>query len=406
MNTHAEGHPAASLRSGWVWILGALTAIGPLSIDMYLPSFPAIEHGLGANSGSVELTLASYFIGMAVGQLFYGPFSDRFGRKPPLYAGLALYFIASIGCMLAQSVEALTSWRLLQGLGGCAGAVIARAIVRDRCGAREAARVFSMLILVMGLAPMLAPLLGGQLLVVAGWRALFGVLAGFAVLCLASLYLGLPESHRTDEEPPLRFSGVLANYARLLGSRSFLGYTLSGGLVMAGMFAYIAGSPFVMIQLLGLSPQHFAVFFGLNALGFVVASQLNARLLRTLTPTSILHRALWLPIMTGGGLVLLQIAGYLNLYTLLPGLFLFVSSVGLINPNASAAALATHGQQAGTASALMGAVQFAMAMLSGVLVSLLHDGSALPLCALLAVCGAAAFAVNRWLVYPLHHGQG
>lgn len=385
---------------GWLVILGALTAVGPLSIDMYLPAFASIEADLGVPAGTAELTLATFFIGMAAGQLFWGPVSDRFGRKPPLYVALTLFGIASLGCALAQSAQALTGWRLLQALGGSAGMVITRAMVRDRCAARDSARAFSLLILVMGLAPILAPLLGGWVSVNLGWRAIFLVLASFALACLLAVRFGLAESHDVRHEPPLHLGRVVAGYLGLFGNRAFLGYTLSSGFAMAGMFAYIAGSPFVMIQLGGVSQAHFGWFFGANALGFVIASQVNARVLKRWAPTRLLRRALWAPALAGLVLVAFTAAGQFSLAVILAGLFVYVASLGFIAPNASACALATHGQQAGAASALMGALQFGLATLAGVGISQFHDGTARPLAFFLVVCGLAAMASHRLLVHP------
>ncbi len=385
---------------GWLLILGALTAIGPLAIDMYLPAFAAIEHSLSAPAGSAELTLAGFFIGMASGQLVWGPLSDRFGRKPPLYAGLAMFALASLGCALTDNIAALTIWRLLQALGGSVGMVIARAVVRDRCSARESARAFSTLILVMGLAPILAPIIGGWVVTTLDWRAIFLLLFSFALACLLAIRLGLPESHSTRHEPPLNAQRIAGDYASLFSSRAFLGYTLSGGLAMAGMFAYIAGSPLVLIQLGGIAPQHFGWAFGINALGFVAASQLNARSLKTIAPTRMLRRALWLPALAGLTLLGLTLSGLANLPLTLLLMFVYVSSLGFIAPNASASALATFGQRAGTASALMGALQFGLATLTGIGISQLHDGTARPLALLLAVCGVSAWVLHRWLVHP------
>jgi DHA1 family bicyclomycin/chloramphenicol resistance-like MFS transporter len=385
---------------GWLLILGALTAIGPLAIDMYLPAFAAIEHSLSAPAGSAELTLAGFFIGMASGQLVWGPLSDRFGRKPPLYAGLAMFALASLGCALTNDIAALTVWRLLQALGGSVGMVIARAIVRDRCSARESARAFSTLILVMGLAPILAPIIGGWVVTTLDWRAIFLLLFAFALACLLAIRLGLPESHSTRHEPPLNAQRIAGDYASLFASRAFLGYTLSGGLAMAGMFAYIAGSPLVLIQLGGIAPQHFGWAFGINALGFVAASQLNARSLKTIAPTRMLRHALWLPALAGLTLFGLTLSGLANLPLTLLLMFVYVSSLGFIAPNASASALATFGQRAGTASALMGALQFGLATLTGIGISQLHDGTARPLALLLAICGVSAWVLHRWLVHP------
>lgn len=398
---HSRVYALTCIPIRWLFLLGALIAIGPLSIDMYLPGFALIEHDLGAQAGAAEFTLASFFVGLALGQLAYGPLSDRFGRKKPLLAGFSLFLFASVGCALAGSIPALAAWRFLQALGGCAGMVIARAVVRDRCAAREAARAFSMLMLVMGLAPILAPTLGGLLVTALGWRAVFVGLAVFSLLCLAAVHFGLEETHDTRHAPPLRLGGVLRDYLDLLANRAFIGYTLSGGLAMSGMFAYIVGSPFVLMEIYGVSARHYGWIFGVNAFGLIVASQFNARHLKSRPPTLLLRHALWAPALAGAGLALLSLAGWLSLPLALGGFFMFVAALGYINPNSSAAALATHGQQAGTASAFMGALQFGLATLAGALVGLLHDGSARPLAGVMALCGIAAWLAHRKLVVPL-----
>ncbi len=382
---------------GWIILMGALTAIAPLSIDMYLPGFPAIAADLSA-LGRVELTLAAFFIGVALGQLFYGPVSDRFGRKPPLYFGLALFASASVGAALAQSIEALVLWRLMQGLGGCAGMVIARAVVRDRCAPQEAAKMFSLLMLVMGLAPILAPLLGSFLLKVASWRALFAVLALFSTLCLFAIWKTLAESHDTKHAEPLQLGHVLENYGKLLRHRPFMAYTLSSGLAFSGMFAYIAGSPFVAMQLHGLTPQQYGWMFGANAFGLIAASQLNVMLLRRHGMTRILQAGLFIAAGAGLVLALLTALKLATLPWLLTGFFIFVSSMGLIAPNGGAAALADQGSKAGTASALMGALQFTLATLTGASMSLWHDGTALPLVCVMAFCGVVSSCLPALLL--------
>lgn len=382
---------------GWIILMGALTAIAPLSIDMYLPAFPAIAADLSA-LGRVELTLAAFFIGVALGQLFYGPVSDRFGRKPPLYFGLALFALASTGATLAQSIEALVLWRFLQGLGGCAGMVIARAVVRDRCEPQEAAKAFSLLMLVMGLAPILAPLLGSFLLKAASWRALFAVLATFSALCLFAIWKTLQESHDSKNAEPLHLGRVLRNYAGLLQHRPFMAYTLASGLAFSGMFAYIAGSPFVLMQLHGLTPQQYGWMFGANAFGLIAASQINMILLRRHDMTTLLQAGLIIAASAGVFLLTLTILQMLTLPLLLVGLFVFTSSMGLIAPNGGAAALADQGEKAGTASALMGALQFSLATLTGASMSLWHDGSMLPLVAVMAFCGVVSSLLPRLLL--------
>lgn len=397
--TSASPKPASGFP-GWVVLLGALTASGPLSIDMYLPSFSAIQQGLQAKGGAVELTLVSFFIGLTFGQLIYGPLSDRFGRKPPLYVGFVLYLIGSIGCYMADSVMALTIWRLVQALGACAGMVIPRAIVRDRAAPADAARIFSMLMLVMGLAPILAPLFGGFVLNMFGWRAIFIALTIFGALCLLAIHFQLNESHDIQYEPPLQFKVVARNYLNLFESRSFVGYTLAGGLAIAGMFAYVAGSPFVVTTLYGVSPAHFGWVFGFNAIGLIGASQLNAWQLKKYAPAVLLRNALWVSALAGIGLFALEIFyrhhGLPPFALVLAGLFLYVASIGYVSPNASASALAAHGEHAGTASALMGALQFGLGTLAGIAIGVLHDETALPLSLVLAVCGTGA-----WLSYYL-----
>lgn len=388
---------------GWLALLGVLIAIGPLSIDMYLPGFPAMAAEFAGQPGKPEYTLASFFVGMAFGQLVYGPVSDRFGRKPPLYVGLALYTLASLAGALTASLGHLAAWRLLQGLGGCAGMVITRAVIRDRCGLRDSARAMSMLMLVMGVAPILAPMLGGWVVAAWGWRAIFWILAGFGAFCLVAMRLGLAESHDTRHAPPLSWRRIGDDFRALLGERAFMGYSLSAGCAMAGFFAYIAGSPHVFIELYRLSASQYGWLFGLNALGFIVASQANARLARRIEPTRVLRRALRALAVLALWLAALALAGQPPLAALLAPLALAIASLGFIVPNATAAALATHGQRAGTASALMGALQFGLATLAGTLMGLGHGTSAAPLAAIMATCALAGWLVHRLLIRPLGH---
>ncbi|KPC55242.1 Bcr/CflA family multidrug efflux MFS transporter [Amantichitinum ursilacus] len=387
-----------NLSKGAIILLGTLTAIGSISIDMYLPGFPAIERDLHATAGQVQWTLASFFIGLALGQLFYGPISDRFGRKPPMYVGMMLYALACVGCMMATSIEWLIACRFVQALGGCAGMVVARAVVRDRCEPREAAKVFALLMLTMGLAPILAPLLGGSLVVFAGWRVLFAVQLAFAVICLLGMHFGLTESHNRDTAQPLHLGRILGSYFNLLQDRWFVGYTLASGLGWAGMFAYITGSPYVLITLHGIKPEHFGWVFGSNAFGMIFAAQINSRLLKHFEIDSILRRALWVPMLAG---IALAAVAWLRLETLtllLSGLFCFVASLGFVGPNGSASAMRHQGQRAGLASALMGSLQFVLATVVGTLMGAWQDPSARPLTTLMAVCGILAFTVHRLLV--------
>jgi len=378
-------------------ILGSLTAMGPLAIDMYLPSFPTIATELGATASAVEVTAAIYFIGLAVGQAIYGPISDRIGRKVPLYTGLIVFVLASIGCALATSVPALIVLRLLQALGGCAEMVVARAMVRDLFDERDSMRVLSLLILVMGLAPILAPFIGGQLLVQFGWRSVFVALAGYAIVCLIAVAALLPESLPPERRRRQNFVTILGIYQSLLRDRLYMSYVLAGSLIISAMFAYIAGSPFVFIDIFHVPAERFGLFFGTNALGLITASQINGRLARRTTPQAILKVVL--PITAAAGLVLLvnSVTGFGGFAGILLPLFVCVSSVGFVVPNTTVLAMAPHGRIAGSASALLGALQFGLGATAGALVSGLNDGTPFPLGIVVCACSAGALLIFRGL---------
>lgn len=370
-------------------ILGALSAFGPLAIDFYLPSFPTLAREFASDVDHVQLSLSAYFVGVALGQLVYGPLADRFGRRLPLLAGIALFTLASLACAMAGSLDQLIAARFVQALGGCAGMVIARAVVRDLCDPLASARVFSQLMLVMGLAPILAPLAGGWLLEHASWRWIFISLAVLSGLCALAVTLWLPETHRPSAPHiPLRHAG--RQYARLLGNRLFVSYALSGGLVMAGMFAYIAGSPYVFIELYGVLPEHFGWVFGANAAGFILAAQINAWLMRYAGPEVWLSRIMLLHLTAS--LVLLAVSAWQpeQLWSLLVPLFVAIASLGCLLPNASACAMSGQAAHAGSASALLGFIQFAIAGVSSALVGVLHDGSAWPMALVISSCAAMA----------------
>lgn len=394
--------PTAAL----IIVLGTLTAFGPLSIDMYLPGLPAIARDLGAEPALIQLTLTLFFVGMAAGQAFYGPLSDRFGRRPPLLVGCAIYTLASAACALAPTAQVLLVARLAQALGGSAGMVIARSVVRDRYDAHESARVFSLLMLVMGLAPITAPLIGGQVLAFLGWRAIFWVLCGFGVLCLLLVAYALPESLPAERRSGAGLGAALAAYGRLLADQRLVGYALAGGLSSAAMFAYIAGSPFVVIELYGVSPQQFGWVFGANALGLIAASQLNRRLLDSFAGPAIVRATLLVSSSAALLLVLAAATGFGGLPGLLVPLFICVASGGLVGPNTTAAALAPHGRAAGSASALLGAISFLIGTGTTALVAALHNGTALPMAAVMAACSLGALAAYLTLAAAPRLGGG
>jgi DHA1 family bicyclomycin/chloramphenicol resistance-like MFS transporter len=374
-------------------ILGALSAFGPLAIDFYLPSFPALARAFATDVEHVQLSLASYFVGLAIGQLIYGPMADRFGRRKPLLVGVALFSLASLACALAPSLEWLIAARFVQALGGCAGMVVSRAVVRDMCDPISSAKVFSQLMLVMGLAPILAPLAGGLLLSSLGWPSIFICLTLFSFACLLAVAKWLPET-LADDAPPAPLRGALGEYKRLIADLPFMGYALTGGFAIAGMFAYIAGSPFIFIELYGIPAEHYGWLFGSNALGFILVAQLNAWLVARHGPAYWLGKTVWFYLACGLGLLLVALSKPLALWPLLIPLFGCIASLGILLPNASACAMAGQGKHAGSASALLGSVQFVIAASAAAMVGVLHDGSAWPVAAVIFSCGVLAVSFS------------
>lgn len=374
-------------------ILGGLTAFGPLATDMYLPAFPTLAREFATDAAAVQGTLATFFVGLGIGQAIYGPISDRYGRRGPLLVGIALFVAASAVCALATSIESLWLGRLGQSLGGCVGMVLGRAAVRDRYVGADAARFFSHLILVLGVAPIVAPTLGGQVLVHLGWRAIFWALALFGIAGFVAVWLALPETLPRERRASGGLGAALADYWGLLTDRHFLGYTLSANFVYAGMFAYIAGTPFVFIELFGVAPEHYGWLFGLNALGIVAASQLNARLVLRFLPASLLRAGLLVYLAVAVALVA---AAWLKagLIAVAAPLFFVVAMMGIVPPNSMALALEPYPRAAGSASALTGALQFAIGAPVVALVGVFHDGTARPMAGIILVCAVLALAIN------------
>ncbi|TDF79682.1 multidrug effflux MFS transporter [Pseudomonas sp. H9] len=375
-----------------ILILGALSAFGPLAIDFYLPGFPAMALAFGTDEKHIQTTLAAYFLGLSVGQLAYGPVADRFGRRIPLLFGVCLFTLASLACAFAPNLDTLIAARFVQALGGCAGMVLSRAIVSDKCDAIASAKVFSQLVLVMGLAPILAPMLGGVLVNVYGWQSIFVALTLFSAACTLAVAIGLPESLPASQ-PRQPLSGALRQYGRLLKDRVFMGHAMTGGIAIAGMFSYIAGSPFVFIKLYGVPPEHYGWLFGSNAAGFILVAQVNARLLAKRGPSFLLARAVWVYLVAGLTLLAISALQPAKLWPLLIPLFICIASLGCIIPNASACAMNGQGARAGSASALLGCVQFSVAAGAAALVGVLHDGSAVPMALVISVCGLTAVAM-------------
>jgi MFS transporter, DHA1 family, multidrug resistance protein len=373
-------------------LLGALSAFGPLSIDMYLPAFPSMAAGLHAGASSVQLTLTAVLIGLALGQLVAGPLSDSLGRRAPLLVGLAAYAVLSAACAVAPSVYVLAALRFLQGLGGAAGIVIASAAVRDRYSGVAMARFLSTLMLVNGVAPVLAPLLGGQLLRFVSWRGVFVVLTGAGVVLFVASLLWFPESLPPERRRSGGLRGTGRSFALLAADRSFVAYGVAGGLAFAAMFSYISGSSFVLQDIFGLSPQGFGLAFAVNSVGIVAVGQLNGRLVGRFSPRRLLAAGLGTAAAGGALLCVAVLAGW-GLPVILPALFLVVASVGVVLPNTRALAMTNYPHHAGTASALLGVSQFAIGGIVAPLVGIGGTGTAVPMGVVIAALVAGALAV-------------
>ena len=370
---------------GVLVILGALTAIGPFSIDMYLPGLPALATSLGASAASAQQTVAAYFLGIAFGQLLYGPLSDRFGRRGPLLAGTALYVAAALGCALAPSVAVLSGLRVLQAIGACAGLVIGRAVVRDRFPPQEVLHVFALMAVVVSLSPLIAPLVGGWLLLVTGWRELFLIQAGAGLLLGLAVYLRLVETRSEATAARARSESPLAAYAALLTEKRLTVFFLANACSAAALYVWIAGSADLVIRTYGFSAQHFGYVFGLNALGLMLGAQANARLARRVRPGVILRNATLFAFACALVLAVASFAGWGGMWGVLGPVFLVVTSMGFTQTNAQAEAINVDPRRSGSTSALLGSIgSFAGAGAAG-LAGLFRDGTSRPMALAIAI---------------------
>ena len=376
-----------------VWLillLGSLSAVGPLSTDMYLPAFPIIDATLGGGPGSSQITLAAWFAGLAVGQFTQGPFSDRLGRRAPLLVGMSIYTLGSIGCALCPGIWGFTGFRLLAAIGGAAGMVIPRAVVRDVATGPQGARIMSQLMLVLGVVPVLAPTLGGLVLSVASWRWIFWVAAIYGVLSLAAVAWTLPDTLPREKRVRLPPVEVLRRYLTILGDRSFLANTCVVGCSTFVIFAYLSGAPIAFERILQFSPTQFGMLFGVNAFFYILCTQVNAHLVHRIGVERLLQFGIIM--LTGAAalflaLVLTGVAGHGRpaVFVCLP-IILLMSSMGFIGPNATMFALAAHARHAGSASALLGTLQFGLGSISGTAMGLLSVNSLVPMASII-LCG-------------------
>jgi MFS transporter, DHA1 family, multidrug resistance protein len=377
------------------FLLAALTAFAPLTTDIYVPAMPAMQEAFATSAAAVQLTLSTYFIGYALGQLFYGPIADYFGRKPPLYVGMALFIVASVACSLAPTVGWIAGARFVQAIGACAGSVIARAVVADMFEAQQAARVFAMLTMVMGVAPVLAPSVGAYLLALFGWEAIFWALAAFGIACLIASWLKLPETLAPDHVAPLALGGALRRYGEIATDRRFLAYCLPGACGMGGMFAYIAGSSFVFIGRYHFTASGYAMLFGLNSFAIVCGAQVNRFLLRRHRAETLLRRALLVQLAVAIALLGAALTQPTRAAVIAVPLCCYLATIGFVFPNAMAMAMSAFRHRAGSASATLGAMQSSLASVTAVLVGAIGSATAIPMALIIALYGVLAVAASR-----------
>ena len=376
-----------------VLILGSLTALGPFSIDMYLPGFPAIAKSFNITTAEVSLSLSSFFVGISIGQLLYGPLLDRFGRKRPLYFGLVLYIITSAGCYFAPSIQILILLRFVQAVGSCAAGVASMAMVRDIFPLEDNAKIFAFLILILGASPMIAPTVGGYVTVAFGWHSIFIILACLAVAILTAVIFGLPESYKPNPAFSLKPKPIINNFLAVLKQPQFYTYALTGSFAFAGLFVYVSGSPLVFMEVFKVTTKTYGWIFAGLSVGFVGSSQVNNLLLKKFKSEQIVSTALVIQLIAT---VVFLIGGYYNWFGLAGTIFMIfimLACVGVTNPNASALSLAPFTQNAGTASSLMGAMQLGLGALASLSVSFFDSKSATPMAGIMAGSTLVAFLI-------------
>ena len=379
-------------------LLAAAVALGPLAIDLYLPALPMMGADLSASTSQVQLTLSIYMAGFAVAQLLCGPLADRFGRKPIMIGGFVLFALASIGCAMATNIETLIAFRFLQALGGSAGPVLGRAAVRDIYTPQESARIMAILASIMALAPAVAPTLGGFLAVSLGWESLFIALGAYALLMAVVVAVGIPEPMKTEYRQPLRVCSLLWNYRTILSDTSFLGYTFTNSLTFAGLFAFLSGSSFVLIDFLGISTEHFGLYFACGVAGYIAGNMVAIRLGYRLASDQILVRGLMISAICGLTMAGLAVAEVYTIWAVMAPQVIFMVGVGMVLPQTMSGALANFPTMAGSASALFGCIQMVVAALVGALVGHLHNGTSLVMALAIALCALSALLCYSLIV--------
>jgi len=388
-----------ALTSIWTTVLlAAAVALGPLAIDMYLPALPLMAESLSASATQIQLTLSIYLTGFALAQLVCGPLADRFGRKPIMIGGFLLFALASIGCALAESIETLILCRFLQALGGSAGPVLGRAAVRDIYTPREAARIMAILASIMALAPAVAPTIGGFMMASLGWPSLFLALGAYSLLMALVVAFGIPEPMNPQHRQSLAIGSLLRNYRRIGSDIGFIGYTLTNSLAFAGLFAFLSGSSFVLIEFFGVKPQHFGLFFACVVAGYIAGNLMAIRLGRKLTPDQILLRGLVVSVSGGAVMSGLALEGVNTVWAVILPQIVFIAGVGMVLPQTMAGALASFPGMAGSASALFGFIQMVVAAIVGVLVGYFHNGTPVVMAVIIGICAVSALASYLLLV--------
>jgi DHA1 family bicyclomycin/chloramphenicol resistance-like MFS transporter len=383
-------------------LLALLSAFTPLSIDMYLPALPVIVVDLHGTVGEIQLTLSAFMIAFGVGQIFYGPAGDRFGRRPVILGGLTVYILTSIGCAFAAAAGQLVILRFLQGLAACGGVVLARTMVRDLAERDQAARAMSLMMACTSIAPMVAPLLGGQILWFFGWRTIFWMLAAIGAVALTAAYFRLPETLRPEYKQPLVLKSILQRFGELLRHRAFMGYAFTSSFMFSALLSFLSGSPFVFIERYGVSPRSYGLIFGSLIIFMTVGSLLNARFAPRVGPDKILRYAVYVPLVTGLAAIVLGWIearyGTIGMWPIVACFAPQIATISLIGPNSMAMALHRYPHMAGTASSLMGVMQFGLGAAFGAVVGQTYDGTIGPMTMAMGLAGILCFVSNRLLV--------